>query len=318
MEAHRIRKHRVVVGVLVVLLSLPDNSVAEWLNHGADITNSRSVMDQKISPRTVSNLRLRWKFFTGRDTSATPAVADGVVYVPSWNGFLYAVNAFTGKLLWKQNLSELTGLQGTGVTVNVTVSRATPTIVGDLLIVTIYGPAVVIAVTRSRGRLVWMTEIDARPRAVVTMSGTAYMGAFYVGISSLEETLPAAECCTFRGSLVKLDIRSGKVQWQTYTVPENGGKLGGYSGGAIWGSSPAIDKRRQLVYVATGNLYTAPPNVTECQERQNNETTTPTSPDQCIGPDVNFNSIIAFNIHSGRIRWARQLGGYDVWYFACL
>ncbi|PKH93462.1 hypothetical protein CRG98_049839, partial [Punica granatum] len=136
--------------------------------------------------------------------------------------------------------------------------------------------------------------------------------AFYVGVSSLEETLPPSECCNFRGSLVRLDISSGAIQWQTYTVPENGGKLGGYSGGAIWGSSPAIDPRRQLVYVATGNLYTAPPNVTECQERQNNETTTPASPDQCIGPDVNFNSIIAFDIRSGRIRWARQLGGYDV------
>lgn len=150
--------------------------VLQWLNHGADITNSRSAMDLKISPRTVSNLRLRWKFYAGRDISATPALADGTVYFPSWNGFLYAVNAFTGELQWKQNLSELTGLQGTGVTVNVTVSRATPTVTGNLLIVSIYGPAVVIAVTRSSGTLVWLTTIDSRPRAVITMSGTAYLG----------------------------------------------------------------------------------------------------------------------------------------------
>lgn len=139
-----------------------------------------------------------------------------------------------------------------------------------------------------------------------------------MGVSSLEEALPAEQCCTFRGSLVKLSVRTGKVLWQTYMLPDNGGKLGGYSGAAIWGSSPAIDVFRKHVYVATGNLYTAPPEVLRCQEEQNNQTGKPTHPDQCIGPDVNFNSILALDIDSGKIIWSRQLGGYDVFYFACL
>lgn len=101
-------------------------------------------------------------------------------------------------------------------------------------------------------------------------------------------------------------------------LPDNGGSLGGYSGAAIWGSSPAIDISRRQVYVATGNLYTAPPEVTECQERQNNQTGRPTQPDQCFGPDINFNSILALDLDSGRIVWSRQLGGYDIFYFACL
>lgn len=117
---------------------------------------------------------------------------------------------------------------------------------------------------------------------------------------------------------MKLDTRTGAIQWQTYTVPDNAGRLGGYSGGAIWGSSPAVDISRRIVYVATGNLYTAPPEVLECQEKQNNQTTKPTQPDQCTGPDVMFNSIIAFNIKSGNVIWSRQLGGYDIFYFACL
>lgn len=69
-------------------------------------------------------MRLRWSFFAGKDISATPAVADGRVYFPSWNGYLYAVNAFTGRLIWQPNLGALTGLEGTGVVVNVTVSRS--------------------------------------------------------------------------------------------------------------------------------------------------------------------------------------------------
>lgn len=141
--------------------------------------------------------------------------------------------------------------------------------------------------------------------------------AFYVGVSSLEVGLPAQLCCTFRGSLVKLDVRTGVILWQTYTLPDNGGRLGGYSGAAIWGSSPSIDVVRGLVFAATGNLYNAPLEVQRCQEQQNNQTT-PTGPNRCIGPDVNFNSMLAFDFKTGNIRWSRQLGGYDVFFLVCL
>ncbi|KAJ0094455.1 hypothetical protein Patl1_15836 [Pistacia atlantica] len=257
----------------------------DWLNHGGDLNNRRYASEEVlINPSTVKKLRLRWKF--------------------------YAVNAFSGALIWKKNLGELTGLNGTGIIVNVTVSRTTPAIAGGLLIVGIYGPAVVIAVTRSNGRLLWYTQPDSRSRAQITMSGTVYLGlsdgrcsyydaisvflaGFYVGVSSLEEALPAEQCCSFRGSFAKLDVRTGRVIWRTYMLPDNGGKLGGYSGAAIWGSSPAIDVKRRRFYIGTGNLYIAPPDVLRCQELQNNQTTPPTKPD-------------------------RQLGGYDVFYFACL
>ena len=46
----------------------------QWLNHGKDITNRRYANDEVlINPLTVSRLRLKWKFFTGKDISATPA-----------------------------------------------------------------------------------------------------------------------------------------------------------------------------------------------------------------------------------------------------
>lgn len=148
------------------------------MSHGSDITNDRQADGEfLISPRTVPRLRLRWRFVAGKDITATPAVADGMVYFPSWNGNLYAVRADTGRLIWRRSLGELTGLAGTGVVVNVTVSRTTPAVAGDLLIVGIYGPAVVIAVSRFDGRLVWSTTLDPRPRAQITASGTAYLGS---------------------------------------------------------------------------------------------------------------------------------------------
>ncbi|CAK9137098.1 unnamed protein product [Ilex paraguariensis] len=314
--------HAILVILPIITFSMfivMDSTQAEWVNHGGDLTNRRYASGELlINPMTVPKLRLKWKFIAGKDISATPAVAGGVVYFPSWNGFLYAVNAISGALIWEQNVGQLTGLPGTGTIVNVSVSRSTPTVAGDLLIVGIYGPAMVIAVSRFTGQLVWSTQIDPRPLVLITASGTVYLGAFYVGVSSLEEILPSAQCCTFRGSMVKLDVRTGAILWRTFTLPDNGGRLGGYSGAAIWGSSPAIDTVRGLVYVGTGNLYIAPPEVLQCQQAQNNQTKPPSGPDQCVGPDIHFNSILAFDIGSGKIVWSRQLGGYDVFYFACL
>ncbi|XP_034706155.1 polyvinylalcohol dehydrogenase-like [Vitis riparia] len=267
---------------------------AEWLNHGGDLYNRRyASTETKISPETASKLRLKWEFYAGKDITATPAIFNGTLYFPSWNGYLYAVKASDESLVWKQNLQKLTGLNATGFVNNVnwTVSRATPTIAGDMLIIGIYGPAVVIAVKQATGRLVWSTQLDSNPAGVVTMSGTFHMGSFYVGTSSLEEGLSIEQCCIFRGSLSKLDIKTGALLWQTFTSPDNHGERGEYAGAAIWGSSPSIDVRRNLVYVATGNLYSAPLSIRECQEQQNNQTV-PTQPDQCIEPDNHSNSIL--------------------------
>ncbi|KAA8548002.1 hypothetical protein F0562_004431 [Nyssa sinensis] len=291
----------------------------DWLNHGGDIYNRRCAHGEtKISPSTASKLSLKWKFNAGKDITATPAIFNGTLYFPSWNGYIYAVNASDGSLVWQQNLQKLTGLNATGIvlTVNWTVARATPTIADDLLIIGIYGPAVVIAVKRATGKLVWSTLLDSHFASVLTMSGTFYKRAFYIGTSSLEEGLSIQKCCTYRGSLAKLDVQTGAILWQTFMLPDNQGNLGQYAGASIWGSSPSIDAHRKLVYIATGNLYSAPLRVRQCQERENNQTL-PTHPDECVEPDNHSESILALDLDTGKIKWYRQLGGYDVWFVAC-
>ncbi|XP_052485616.1 uncharacterized protein LOC105778798 [Gossypium raimondii] len=302
------------------------NSVAKkskssqnWLNHGGDLYNRRyAEKETMISPETVSNLRLKWEFIAGKDITATPAIFDGTLYFPSWNGNIYAIKACDGSLVWEKNLEELTGLNATGFIVNVnwTVARATPTIADDLLIIGISGPAIVIAVERITGELVWSTQLDNHPAGIITMSGTYYKGHFYVGTSSAESGVSIEQCCTFRGSFAKLDVRSGKVLWQTFTLPDNFGQTGGYAGAAVWGSSPSIDTTRNHVYVGTGNLYSAPLRVRQCQEAENNQTV-PTSPGKCVEPENHSDSILAFDLETGAIKWYRQLGGYDVWFLAC-
>ena len=149
------------------------------MNHGGDLYNKRFAdKETKINPTTASKLRLKWEFYAGNDIGATPAIFDGVLYFPSWNGNLYAVRASDGSLVWKKDLQTLTGLRPSGFALNVnrTAARATPTIAGDLLIVGIYGPPVLFTVRQSTGDLVWSTRLTNNIAGVITMSGTYYQG----------------------------------------------------------------------------------------------------------------------------------------------
>jgi len=95
-----------------------------------------------------------------------------------------------------------------------------------------------------------------------------HAGVLYVPVSSYEEAMvlsPGYECCTFRGSLLALDAATGKTIWKTPTIaepaqPTTKSKTGkpqhGPSGVPI-GSAPTYDERRDVVYVATGNNYSA-------------------------------------------------------------
>lgn len=54
-----------------------------------------------LSPSTVGNLVLGWRYKTGYIVGSSPAVADGVLYIGSYDHNVYALNAGTGALLWK-------------------------------------------------------------------------------------------------------------------------------------------------------------------------------------------------------------------------
>ncbi|XP_021715926.1 uncharacterized protein LOC110683816 [Chenopodium quinoa] len=308
------------IAFLWILVTV-NSSLENWPNHGGDLQNMRyASKETKIGPKTVQNMKLKWIFEAQNDITATPAIYNGILYFPSWDGYIYAVKASSGSLVWKQFIQDLTGIPSTGliVNVNVTVARATPTVAPDLglLIVGLYGPCYVLGLRINDGSLAWMTKLDAHIDSLITMSGTYSNRAFYVGVSSLEEERSIEECCHFRGSFVKIDAKTGVILWKTYMLPNNNGQRGEYAGAAIWGSSPPIDVPRKLVYIATGNLYSAPQRIRDCSERENNQTF-PTNTTSCVEPENHSNSFLALDLDTGNIKWYHQIGGYDVWFFAC-
>jgi polyvinyl alcohol dehydrogenase (cytochrome) len=96
--------------------------------------------------------------------------------------------------------------------------------------------------------------------------------------------------------------------WKTFDMPDNGGQVGGYSGGAIW-QPPAIDPKRGLLFVGSGNNYTVPAAVEACQNA------TPNAP--CASPDDHFDSVMALDLKTGRIKWANGPQAFDTFTGAC-
>ncbi|KAF5933570.1 hypothetical protein HYC85_029741 [Camellia sinensis] len=184
------------------------------LNDDGGIHNGIYTHEEtQISPSPVSNPSLESKFKSGRkDLYAMPAFFNGTMYSARSDGFIYAVKIINSSVLWKKDLQKLTGLNATIHPGNGTATVSALTMACDLLIVGIYGPALVVALERTTGKLVWSTLLDSHPAAVVTMSGTFHNRSFYVGVSSLEEEeeeVSNQKCCTFRGSFAKLDIETG-------------------------------------------------------------------------------------------------------------
>jgi polyvinyl alcohol dehydrogenase (cytochrome) len=295
------------------------NGPGDWRIAGRDPDNSRNQpLERQISAANVNQLITRWVFTTGSDVSATPTVMGNSVYFPDWAGNLYAVRADNGDLLWSRKISDYNGVAGS-------LSRVSPAIFEDQLIIgdrwSFNGApsagAHVMAVDRHSGALRWITTVETHPAAVITGSPVFHGTTVYVGVASLEETMarnPEYPCCTFRGSMVALDVRTGAVLWKTYTLPDNEGLRNRYSGNGIW-SPPVIDPRRGVLYIGTGNNYTVPDDVLQCQQ----EAIDSGNPNpNCTAPDNYFNTVLALDLKTGAIKWARRLSSFDVWTLACI
>lgn len=60
-----------------------------------------------LSPTTVSALTKKWVFQTGNFISSSPAVVNGIVYVGSFDGNLYAIDAISGTKEWTYKIGSI-------------------------------------------------------------------------------------------------------------------------------------------------------------------------------------------------------------------
>ncbi len=91
----------------------------EWPSYGHDLANTRDQPDEHtIGTANVAGLKPAWVFATASagDASSfetTPVVAGGCVFIGSTAGTVYALDAGTGRVVWKRKLDVPTpGLGG--------------------------------------------------------------------------------------------------------------------------------------------------------------------------------------------------------------
>lgn len=270
----------------------------QWNGWGPQITNTRfqSGAQAGLTAEQAAKLTLKWAFGFPNATSARalPTIAGGRLFVGANSGAVYSLDAKTGCTIWTYQaksavrsavvIGPRTG--GSGVTAYF----------GD-------GRANVYALDAASGDLLWSRNVDEHPAAHITGTPTLYNNRLYVPVASGEEgqgNNPKYECCTFRGSLVALDIATGSLSWKTYTISADAKPIGknasgttrwGPSGAGIW-SSPTIDVKRHVVYAATGNMYTEPQQGTS-------------------------DAIVAFDLDTGTTKWVAQITPKDVFVVGC-
>jgi len=244
----------------------------------------------------VPHLTLKWAFGFPDATSAwaQPTVAGGRVFVGSQNGTVYALDAKTGCIYW---FFSADGAVRTAIAVGPRAGGGASVYFGDTA-------AHAYALDAATGKPLWKTKVEEHPLARVTGAPTVYRDRLYVPTSSYEESQganPQYGCCTFRGSVSSLDIKTGKVVWRTYMMQEPpkvrgtssaGVTLYGPAGSSIW-SAPTIDASRRAIYVGTGNSYTGP-------------------------EDPSSDAVVALDLATGKIRWMKQLFPKDIYVSGCL
>ena len=268
-----------------------------WNGWGPDVANTHSITAKQagLTAEQVPKLKLKWAFGfpDATITWAQPSLAGGRVFVGSHNGSVYSLDAKTGCIHW---VFSAKGGVRTAMSIGAREGGGHAVYFGDT-------NANAYALDASTGKQLWIRKLDEHVLARVTGSPVLHQGRLYVPLASYEEAQganPDYECCTFRGSVSALDVKTGAVLWKTYVIPtepkprgksSKGQTLWGPAGSAIW-SAVTVDAKRGVVYAATGNTYSG-----EAQ---------PSS-----------DAVIAFEMETGKIRWMNSVTPKDVFLSGC-
>ncbi len=157
-----------------------------------------------IAPATANSLEVKWDFPAGQVTSS-PVLANGLLYVSSWDGSIYALDPDDGSVTWSYDTGSAVAM-GSQTTV-------LPTPGGDVC----FGDSLinVTCLDGATGAVEWGPKSLGVPGLDNIWSGLATAnGRLFVSISSILDTP-----CT-KGRLVALDLATGADLWTRQTVPD--------------------------------------------------------------------------------------------------
>ncbi|MCZ6463797.1 MAG: PQQ-dependent dehydrogenase, methanol/ethanol family [Proteobacteria bacterium] len=296
------------LGVDDARLAAAGSDAANWLTHGRTYAEDRYSPLDLVNAGNVADLRLAWSFPTGlqRGHEATSLVVDGVMYTTGSWSVVFALDATTGKLLWKWD-PRVSHEVGRVVCCDV-VNRGVALYRGRVYVGVLDGRLA--ALDAATGELDWeVVTVDQSLPYSITGAPRVVKGRIVIGNGGAELGV--------RGYVSAYDADTGELAWRTYTVPGNPSepfespalevaaatwtgeewwKVGG--GGTVW-DSMSYDPELDLLYVGTGNgspwsKYIRSPGG---------------------GDNLYLSSILALDPDTGELRWHYQTTPGDSWDF---
>ena len=265
-----------------------------WPTYGGDYGSQRHSPLTQITPQNVQRLTPQWAFQT--DTlgkfEATPIVLDGVIYITGPEDLGWAIDARTGRQIWRYKRDLTSGIIACCGRVNRGFA-----VMGDRLFKTTLD-AHIVAISMKSGAILWDTEMENyRNGYSGTPAPIAYKDKVVAGMAGAEYGV--------RGFIDAYDIRTGKRAWRFYTTagPEDPGhrtwqgldpKAWEHGGGSTW-TTGSYDSELNLVFWGTGNA--GPDYNGEARE----------------GDNLYTASIVALDGDTGKLRWHYQFTPHDVW-----
>lgn len=235
---------------------------ADWPVYGGQPASDHYSTLAQINRKNVHRLREAWRFDTGEHSGGletSPIIVGGVLYAYTPSQKVIALNAATGKLLWKFDSGIASTQPARGVTYW-TDGKESRIFAGVMNFLYALDPATGKPVPGfgENGRIDLRKQLrgDYRRQSIaLTTPGIIYQGLIIVGGRN-PETNPAPP-----GDIRAFDVHTGELRWSFHTIPHPGED--GYetwpkeawktSGAANNWAGMALDTKRGILYVPTGS-----------------------------------------------------------------
>ena len=233
----------VLLSVLSVIQGTQSASAASdnWSTYLYGSTHSSyNPNDTAITPTNASTVQPVWRWVpppspnpAPNEIRATPTVVNGIMYVGIEDGYFYAVDMATQKVLWSQFLGVVNGTTcGAGYNGIISTATVEPDPLTGILTVYVNGPdGYLYALNASTGAIDWQALVGIPSTTINNYyawgSPVVGNGNVYIGVSS--------ECDQplIPGGVIEVNQSTGAIEAQWFSTPA--GKVGG----SVW-SSPAL------------------------------------------------------------------------------